>query len=127
MASKTAVKRPTSLHVSGIDWQIRWLTEAEWNKENLDEEARGLTRFNHRDICILLDATMSEAVIRDSFLHEVQHVVWDCAAMRHSIQINGLPDEAPDIEEHVIANTTMHWLNFIAYNPEAVEYLGGAN
>jgi hypothetical protein len=123
MPSQKQVKRPTVVTINGTQWEVRWLSHVEWQADNLDDDARGLTRYRHRQICVLVEEGTDEQLIRDSFLHECQHAIWDGAALRQSLDVHKLPEDVGDAEEYLILRITNSLLNFLQYNPEALKYL----
>lgn len=117
--AKTQAPRPDHLFVGPHTFEIRWLTEDEWNHGRYDETAAGLTDHHEHYIAMRMGAGCRESNYQTFLLHEVQHAVWATIGLNH-LHTSFTDDER---EENVILLTSPMLLFVMQQNPTLIAYL----
>lgn len=115
MAGK--VKRPTSVKVLTIEYNIRWLDEDEWYGERMDPDALAMTERDKALVSMRADGTAHEDSMRATLLHELLHCCTQATRLdRYITQVD-------DAEEFFIGQMSPVLMSLLNDNPDVVAYL----
>lgn len=120
MASKAAPKRPTSLKVGYIDFEIRWLDDDEWKADgNLSDGDGGQCDGARGVISVRLAHEQHPVHEREILLHETLHACFYVSG----ITINDDVRIYPDIEEGIVSRVAPVLTQVFRDNPEFSKFL----
>lgn len=116
------VARPSSVKVGLVTYQIRWLTQEEWQLGNHDENAGGLTYHRQQYIAVQLLPGSQEITYQEILFHEIQHAVWGISMMS-AYDFTAAASHDGDVEEAAIRMTTPIFMMVLRDNPEVFKYI----
>lgn len=109
--------RPSSLKVGLTTYEIRWVTEADWERGQFPDDANGWCNNRQQFIALLHVPDCQEVEYQQTLLHEMQHAVWCTTKMQH----HEFDDD--DVEEISIRMNTPMLLMVLKENPIVMRYL----
>lgn len=113
-------KRPTSLKIGWMDFEVRYLDDEEWTAEpSLSEGDGGQCDGAIAVISIRLAEHQHDIHVKEILLHEVMHACFYACG----ITVNEDLRTVPDIEEHVVFRTAPFMLGVLRDNPDLAAFL----
>lgn len=111
------MKRPSTVRVAHLRVQIKWVREADWDKE--EDSKIGLFKPNEATILVRLMDGISEDNLREILTHELLHAVYYVSNLCHYPQ----PKKGEDLEEYTVSLMAGPLLDILRDNKALMEYL----
>jgi hypothetical protein len=120
MATTKTPKRPTSIKVGYIDFEVRYLEDDQWKADpSLGEGDGGQCDGAKAVISVRLAEGQHDIHVKEILLHETLHACFYASG----ITINDDLRIYPDIEEGIVARVAPVLLDVIRSNPEFAGFL----
>lgn len=110
-------KRPETVKVLTMEYQIQWLTEDEWYAHRMDPDAVGMTERDKGLISLRADETANEESMRATLLHELLHTCTQATRLDKYIT------QVDDAEEFMVGQTSPVLMALMVDNPHVMTYL----
>lgn len=113
-------KRPTSLKVGWMDFEVRYLDDDQWHADpNLGDGDGGQCDGARAVISVRLAEGQHDIHVKEILLHETLHACFYACG----ITINDDLRTYPDIEEGVVARIAPFMLSVLRDNPDLATFL----
>ena len=114
-------RRPTRVKVGHQWFRIQWLNEHKWKRGGFDPDNMGESQWCTGILAVKTTAdgeAMSFAGLQEILLHEILHMVYECASVG---AMGTLKEE--DLEEAVVKHMTVPLLQVVQDNAKVFEWL----
>lgn len=119
MVSKQTPKRPASLKVGYIDFEVRYLEDEQWEAAGLPDSDGGQCNGAGAVISVRLAHEQADIHVKEILLHETLHACFYASG----ITINDDIRIYPDIEEGIVARVAPVLTQVMRDNPEFSRFI----